>query len=402
MLKLDESLLHKVRRTGGEGDDFFLDAVEALEDVDVLRAGFLTCATAYAGCGHLLTLVESDDEEELVVCAVCVLKVDEIVKRSEGAGDADALRANLCAIIAARAGNDLARAHALHNLVHSCHLGFGKRLEVLQQASIVLDVLDGAHAGENAEHTFRASGESERSGCVRVIGELGVDDVFNRLRRVGEKAALDGLHDEDGHAMLVGYLNAFAFTERGVVPVGVVDLKKDELGIRIFVDKFFKLFGGAVCGEADVLGEAAFFNRAHELPYVVLAEACRAISSEVMHEVDVKVVNAKVLEGFLKLLLEILLALAVISPRNALRADEIGIPGISLDERFLEGCFTVGISPCGIEVVAACFDVGINHFLGVLDVDFVLLSTFETHAAEAQLADLIDFQSHLIPLCIRQ
>ena len=270
-----------------------------------------------------------------------------------------------------------------------------ERLEVLEATGVVEDLLEGVHAGKRREDAGRACGKAQGGGGVGVIRHAGVEDLAHGGGRLGEQAALDGFHDDDGQACLVGDLHARALLEEGALPIGVVHLELDELGLGVLLDEAAQLLGRAMGGESDVLGQAALLDALHELPAVELLEAGRACAAEVVHEVDVEVVDAEGREALLELAFEVVFAFAM-GPADAFGGDVEGVARVALDEHLAQGLLAVGVGPCGVEVVASGGDVGVDHLGDAVEVDVVCLASLPAHATKAEGTDFARVECHLI------
>ena len=81
-----------------------------------------------------------------------------------------------------------------------------------------------------------------------------------------------------------------------MLPVGVIDLKLDELGFRVFRQDFVELVGGRVERKADMADPSCLFLFEREVPQVEILEYIRALVAEVMEQVEVDVIGPEPLQ----------------------------------------------------------------------------------------------------------
>ena len=114
---------------------------------------------------------------------------------------------------------------------HSGFFGRGERLKGGKGGEVVGQLLLGAHAGEDDVHVFVAAHPAQRPRRIGGVWTQGVQRCGGVCRQGGQRAALDGFHDDEGHAALLGQLIAVIAGDLlgAVVPIKVVVLQLAEI-----------------------------------------------------------------------------------------------------------------------------------------------------------------------------
>ncbi len=83
-------------------------------------------------------------------------------------------------------------------LFHSCILSRGERVKVVKGGQIVGQLLLGTHAGEDHMHVVVSAHPAQRPGSIAGIRVQGMQRCGGVCGQSCQRAALDGLHDDNG------------------------------------------------------------------------------------------------------------------------------------------------------------------------------------------------------------
>ena len=156
-----------------------------------------------------------------------------VVVEAEVIGDGDLPGALGGAVAAVGAGDLRLGADDLRHLFQQMNLIGRERLELLHIAGVVLQLLRTAHAAEDGQHPVQSGGKPDGPGG-QAGGRVGpAQQHGGLLREVHQGAPLHRLHDHDLLAVFPGHLIALPGLDVGVLPVQVVDLELDQLGLRV-------------------------------------------------------------------------------------------------------------------------------------------------------------------------
>ena len=305
------------------------------------------------------------------------------VHASEDAGDRDVLGATVDAIAASGTGNEILCAEDLTDAIDRLPLLLREGLKVLHIADIIVHHIHIAHTRQGHKDPFKACGEADGIGCIRAAAE-GIKHVFRFVGEVHKATALDGFHDDDGLIVFATDLIAKAGLDCGVVIVDVVELKLNDLNFGICDKDFFEHRGLIVEGDAEMLDLTLLFE--FEGGFVC---AARLIFFEQLlilrvHEVEVEVFDTAASELSLEEGTDVLILFE--EGGGELIGQDIGFARIAGGEAFLQCllAFSADVIVCGIEIIEAVFEEGIDHF-GELDIVDGVTVHREAHAAEAEV-----------------
>lgn len=234
-------------------------------------------------------------------------------------------------------------------------------LELLHIAGVVLQLFQTAHAAEDGPHPVQPGGEPDGPGS-QAGGRVGlVQQCGGLLREIHQGAPLHRLHDHDLLAVLPGHLIALPGLDVGVLPVQVVDLKLDQLGLRVVPEDLLQDLRSAVEGEADVPHQPLVPHLPEKLEGAQLLRHGVPHRPQVVEQVVVKVVHPAELqlpaqEGPL-----------ILRPADVVQGDLIGqdvlVPGIPLrqspSDRRLTGLVVVAVG--GVKIGEAPLQEAVHH-----------------------------------------
>ena len=326
--------------------------------------------------------------EDLVIIEILVPVVEgalEIVA-GEQVGDLDALGAGVLidAVAAAGAGNEpLGLEHAA-NPVDGDALGIIQGAEVGHGGDIVLHLGHAAHAGQHHADVGEAGGETDGIAGIGAAVKT-IEHSLGLGGQLHQMAALDGLHHQDGLAVLDADVVALLALHGGAVVVHIVELKLHhvQLGVsgenlvqhlRLIVegDTHMAQLALRLHGESGLIGPAAL-----ELLKVAAVLGVHQIEVEIIHAADVQLgqdegahVGLGLEVGIGELVGEQILA-AVIARGEALAEYLLALAAV--------------VAVGGVEVVEAGAEEGVHHLLHLGDIDFAV-GHGEAHAAEAEIA----------------
>ena len=127
-----------------------------------------------------------------------------------------------------------------------------ERREVLHIGGVVLELRHVRHAGEHHHHIVKAGGIADGPGGVGECRLLLPEKRFDRLRHVGQHAALDRLHDDDRLVVPRRDLVAGPGLHDLAVPVEVVELELDVFHLRVLGQNVFEHRRAVVEGKTEV------------------------------------------------------------------------------------------------------------------------------------------------------
>ena len=355
------------------------------------------------GCGFLQKLADREvlgasvfalSALDAIGCLTCVFGMEAIIERaaaeglfrvhaSEDAGDRDVLGATVDAIAASGTGNEILCAEDLADAIDRLLLLCGEGSEVLHIADVIVHHIHIAHTREHHEDAVEACGKADGIGCIGAAAE-GIEHVFRFVGEVHKAAALDGFHDDDGLIILAADLIAEAGLDRGVVIVDVIELELNDLDLGICDEDFFEHRGLIVEGDTEVLDLTLFLEFEGGL-----VSAARLIFFEELlilrvHEVEVEVFDATASELGFEEGADVLVFFE--EGGGELIREDVAFAGVTGGEAFLQRlfAFTADVIVCGIEIIEAVFEEGIDHFREFDIVDGFAVHR-EAHAAEAEV-----------------
>ena len=297
--------------------DVAVDAVELVGDGDALGAVVEAGAAADAVVGLAerrdgpVVADEVGPFELPVILLPAALGVAALghgrVVVLEDAGDVDAPGTGH-AVLAVGAVDErellVLHGHTLHEL----QLFLCQRLEVREGLDILREDVHVRHAAEDAEHARVGPAEAEGPrgrGLVRLaLAQL----RRNALRHIGEAAAEERFHDDDGDAALVEFgievVGVDVADPVGVRPVDIVHLDLAEVpGILAAVEQLHEiveLMPRAMEGKTEVADASGSLFAPQEVDHAVLdialLEGLPAAAADGMQQIVVEVVGPELLE----------------------------------------------------------------------------------------------------------
>ena len=93
------------------------------------------------------------------------------------------------------------------------------RLEAAHEAGVLVQLGGRGHAGEHAHHVVQRGGVANCQLGGRGVREAARQLASRRVRQIGERTALDGIHHHDGLAVRRRHVVAPAALDRGARPV---------------------------------------------------------------------------------------------------------------------------------------------------------------------------------------
>ena len=236
---------------------------------------------------------------------------------------------------------------------------------------------------------LQGGGKADGKGGGGGVGVQGGEHLPHSGGGIGQLATLHRLHHH--HRLVVGHrhLVAAAGLHLGVLPVQIVDLKLDEVHLRVLGEHLLQQLGGAVEGEA----------RLTDVPFRLLlldkGEAVQPLGDLVVLVVDAveQIVVEKLHAAALELELEhvgLLLGGGLFQlGQGQLGGQGEGVPGVPLHQaavhRLLTGASVVEVG--GVKVGKAPLQKQVHHLahLGEVDGSVVLgIQKGEAHTAKTK------------------
>ena len=182
---------------------------------------------------------------------------------------------------------------------------------------VVLHLGDGAHAGQHRDDTVEARDVTDRPAGETCRGVRLPQDRCDGLGRVGQHAALDGLHDHDGLPVPAGHLIVRPARHAGVLPVGIVELQLDEVHLGVRRQNLVEKLWVGMERETVVLDQALLLELRREVPDVIPVIDGVVVLLDGMEQVVVEVASPGPLKRGVELLLGALFVVAA-HPRTEL------------------------------------------------------------------------------------
>ena len=269
-------------------------------------------------------------------------------------------------------------------LGHGVHFSVVQGPELGEGGKVVGELLLGAHAGEDEVDVLVAAHPAQRprSGAgVRVKGGQRGGGV---CREIGQRAALDGFHDDEGDAQF--FRQRVAPVARDllgpVVGVEVVVLQLAEVP-RLVPQDTLQPGGVVVAGEAEVSDAAGLFllpQPVHDAQRLGLVVPGRM---EGVEQIEVDVLDAQPLELLAVDLLGLFQRVAL--PHRQLGGQIKALAGPLGDDPPHEGlAFAPMVGVGGVKVVDPRLACGVQQRLGPRFVDAAVRQRREPHTAVAQ------------------
>ena len=261
----------------------------------------------------------------------------------------------------------------LHTLFDNGHFLFVEGPEVDHIGGVVDHLLHGAHTAEDHGDILMGGCKADSPAGRGSIGGIGLEHIVQFFGNLGQRAALDGLHDPDLLAVLDADVIVGLGLDEGIVPVGIVELQLDELHFGVLPEDLFQQDGIVVVGEADVLDQTLGLAGNNEVEAAVLGDV-DVVAGQIVEEVIVKVAGA----GLFQLLGKntgIVCGGLDRCDRHLVGQQE-GLSGMALDQTFtdshLAGVVVIHIG--GIDIGEALFEEVVKHLLDLLEVDISLFA----------------------------
>ena len=124
-------------------------------------------------------------------------------------------------------------------------------LEIFHEANIVLHLSDGAHTGQNIDYTFKTGCKPE--GIAGVGATLQpVQNFLGSFRKVDERAALDGLHNENRLAVFAADFVALSGLDLIVLKIHIVKLDLNHFDFRVLGQNVVQNLGAVMERHAEM------------------------------------------------------------------------------------------------------------------------------------------------------
>ena len=145
-------------------------------------------------------------------------------------------------------------------LLHRGSLCSGQRLKAGKGGQVIRELILGTHAREDDMDVPVAAHPAQGPGGIRGLGPQGLEGRFGLRGQVGQCAALDGFHDDEGDIQLFGQLIAAVTRDLlgTVIGVQIVILQLAEIPGLIPQD-VLKARRVVVAGEAEAADAAQLF-----------------------------------------------------------------------------------------------------------------------------------------------
>ena len=302
-------------------------------------------------------------------------------------GDGDVPRAAVGAVGAARAGDGDGPVDNVHRLFHKRLLGGVKRAQLRHVAHVVLHLRQRAHAAQNDHDVVQAGRKADGPGRHRQIGMVGAEHRLDGFGHLGQRAALDRLHDNDRLAVLDGGLIALAGLHAFAVPVQIVQLQLHELHLRVFGQHAVQQLGVVVEREADVPHQALGLFLLQPGKAVQLGVDLVVVGADVVQQVIVKILDAGLAALLVKDAVAVLFGFQ--EPGVQLVRQREAVARVAADQRVFDGALALeaAVHPGGVKVGKAARQESVDHLLELLDVDagvHIGVGQGQAHQAKAQ------------------
>ena len=360
---------------------------QQLPDGQMLRAHLFALAAADA-LGRLSMAAAGGDA--VVHAGIPVVERLLGVHRGKDVGDQDVLGACafLDAIAAAGAGNQAQTVEDAAHLAHGLHFLIVQGMKVRHGGQVVFHLFHVAHAGEHHGHIGEGRREAQRVAGVAAAVQT-PQDFIRFGGQIHQAAALDGLHDDDGLAVLFADLVHLAAFHRSVLVVHIVELDLHDFDLRVLGENHIQHLGLVVEGNAEV-ADFAFLFQFH-CRFISLAAHVFGVVVAIlgMHQVKVEIVHPAPFELVFKERPDVLLLFEIGIGQLVGEQELAAIK--ALGHAVPDGGFALAadVAVGGIEVVEPGGDEGVRHAAKLIVIHLALLHG-QAHASEAEIA--VDFR----------
>ena len=240
--------------------------------------------------------------------------------------------------------------------------------------------------------------KAKRPGSAGGFGIRVLQNLCDPRTRIGKSPAFDGFHDHDLHPVFLCGFIAFFRIDVGIVPVGVVDLKLDEIRFRMFSEQIIQHLRRGVKGETDIADQPFFlllFQKLKEMPVFV---SLHIGDLHAMEKIVVDPAGFQPRKRGVKLLF--CLFLTGCFSGIDLGGDGKCTAGIPLYHRIPQGGFAVSVLSVGIggiEIGASVLHKAIHQLIEKFHIHASLFKPGDAHKSKAQF-HFFPFRSGSDPL----
>ena len=216
---------------------------------------------------------------------------------------------------------------------------------------------------------------------------MALEQFLHLIRRIGQAAALDRLHDDDGLFVLARDLVAGARLDAGAFPVRVIDLQLDKIDFRVVGQDSVEHRRGIVEGKADLFGLAFSLELLNEFKAAQLGGQVVGFAPQIVQQVVVKVLDPAALELLLKVH-GVFFGFGDLENRHFVGQQE-AVARVTLDQALTHRLFAVllMIREGGVDISEAFGQEAVKHGIErlIVNVGDVLIEQRQAHAAKAEL-----------------
>ncbi len=323
-----------------------------------------------AGCPLLADGVLLTEHPELIPDAEIVRNV-----HAHGAGHT---------VAAAGAADFDVAAQDVGSLPDGGVLGVGHGAEISEGGEVVVQLVFCTHAGEDDLHIFMAGHPAQRPGGIGGIRTQGVQRCGGVCRQGCQRAALDGLHDDEGNIQLFGKSIASVSCDllSTVVGVEVVVLQLAEVP-RLVAQDMLEARRVVVAGEAKIPDAPGGLLLPEPVYDAHLFGRIVAGFVQGMQQIEVDVVHAQPLELLLEDVFGLVEGLA--APQRQLGGEVEALPRpLGNDPAHERFALTAVVGESGVKVVDARLPGSVQQLFGPHFVDAAIRQGGEAHTPVAQ------------------
>lgn len=300
--------------------------------------------------------------------------------------DPDSLGAAFRAVMTGCAGDGGRLAQDPLGLLDDMLFLFVEGLEVFHIGEVVLHLRYVGHTGQDGDDPVQGSHKADGPGGAGHVRVVCSEEVLHFLRRVGQGAALDRLHNGDGNTVFPGHLIVRPGGNRRVLPVGIIDLQLNKVYLRVSGQEPVQEFRSRMEGKAHVFDQSLGFLFLGEIPQVELIIPGIVVFHEGMEEVVIEIFRAGALQAGLELLFG-----GLFRGRHGgvdLGGQGVAFPGIAFHQRLAGGSFRSQVDIGGIKIGEPGFQEQVHHLLHLFHIDAQALPG-QAHEAESQLGRIL-------------
>ena len=305
------------------------------------------------------------------------------VQTAKQLGDLNALGADLGAVAAIGAGDQVLRFEVIPDLGDGLMLLGGQGLEGLHVAAVFHHHFQIAHAGENHHDAFKAGGKADGVAGIAAALEL-IQDGLGLLGQVHQRAATDGLHNDDGFAVLAADFPACPGLDGFIIKVQIVELELHHFHQGALCQDLIQNIGGVMEGHAQMTDPAGFLQCQNGLVSLAVLVLLEIVAAQGMHQVEIKVFHAAGCQLLLKNGQDVRLGLEEVA--GELVGKYIAFSGITAGQAVAQGelALAVEIAMGGVKIVETGLHEGVYHPGGQLQIH-ILADHGQTHKAKTEI-----------------